>query len=76
MENSDVVKYDYPSVTFKNTTAENKNNEKMVVNNQPTLPLESTSTSVVKSEDSTTATKSMENPLYVHSKSTTVSEKT
>ena len=70
MENSDVVKYDYPSVPFKNN--ENKSNDEMV-NKQPALPLESTN---VKSGDSTVVTKNMDNPLYVHSKSTTVSEKT
>ena len=70
MENSDVVKYDYPSVPFKNN--ENKSNDKMI-NEQPTPPLESTN---VKSGDSTVVTKNMDNPLYVHSKSTTVSEKT
>ena len=78
MENTDSVKYDYPYVQFNADNNGKKNNEKMI-NRQPTPPLKSsaTSASMVNSGDITsTANKSMDNPLYVHSKPTVVSEKT
>ena len=77
MENTDSVKYDYPYVQFNADNNGKKNNEKMI-NKQPTPPLKSsTSASMVNSGDiASTANKSTDNPLYVHSKSTVVSEKT
>ena len=77
MENTDSVKYDYPYVQFNADNNGKKNNEK-IINRQHTPPLKSsTSASIVNSADITsTANKSMDNPLYVHSKPTVVSEKT